>query len=580
MVYSASDLHEVGLDDFKVFLTHTWNFLGLPDPTPVQLDIADYLQYGPRRLMVEAFRGVGKSWISGAFALWCFLQNIQIKIMVASANQNRADQFSIFCKQLINEMPLLAHMRPGPDEKRTSNIAFDIRGVTPSQSPSMKSVGITGQLTGSRADFIIADDIEVLKNSYTHTMRERISELVKEFGDVLKPHGRILYLGTPQVEDSLYNRLPARGYKIRVWPSEVPRHIERYKNRLAPKIMEMINDAVPVGTPSDPRRFGKPQLDERRAEHGKSGYALQYMLDTSPSDIERHPLKLHDLIITDLDRDMAHAKYMWSNDRPHCDEELAAGGFDGDYYFRPSWKSEEVQKYNGTVMAIDPSGAGTDETGYAIVRLLAGQLFLVDVGGYQSGHSLETLEALAEHAARHGAHQVVIEENFGGGTFGQLLRPILAKAFKEERIRRQAAGILDPDEPEGCDIEEVHHTGQKELRILDACEGVVQTHRVIVDRAVIERDLETQDRSPMYSFVYQFTRMTRDRGALAHEDRLEAFSMAVKHWADMLSTDVDKSLEQHKEDLLDAELERFKENCQHVGEPHVPKQLTWTPSRN
>jgi hypothetical protein len=579
-VYTLEELHEVGLDDFKVFLTHTWNFLGLPDPTPVQLDIADYLQYGPRRLMVEAFRGVGKSWISAAFCLWNFLLDAELKIMVTSANQNRADQFSIFCKQLIDEMPLLAFMRPGPDEKRTSNIAFDIRGVQPDQSPSVKSVGITGQLTGSRADIIIADDVEVLKNSYTHTMRERISELVKEFGDVLKPDGRIVYLGTPQVEDSLYNRLPARGYEIRVWPSEVPKHIERYKGRLAPMIMDKVNRAVPSGTPTDPRRFDYPELKERMAEHGKSGYALQYMLDTSPSDIERHPLKLHDLIITDLDREVTHSKLMWSNDKPHCLEDLAAMGFDGDYYFGPSWKSDIVQPYNGTVMAIDPSGEGKDETGYAIVRLLAGQLFLVDVGGYQSGHSLETLEALAEHAVRHGAHQIIIEQNFGMGTFGQLLRPILNKAFLKERARRKAAGILRDDEPEGCDIEEVHHTGQKELRILDACEGVVQTHRVVVDRSVIERDLETADRTPQYSFVYQFTRMTRDRGALAHEDRLEAFSMAVKYWAELLDTDADKALEDHKEELLDAELERFRENCQHVGEPHVPKQLTWTPSRN
>jgi hypothetical protein len=52
------------LQDFRVFLTMVWRHLNLPDPTPVQLDIAHWLQHGPRRKIIEAFRGVGKSWIT------------------------------------------------------------------------------------------------------------------------------------------------------------------------------------------------------------------------------------------------------------------------------------------------------------------------------------------------------------------------------------------------------------------------------------------------------------------------------------------------------------------------------------
>jgi hypothetical protein len=328
-------------------------------------------------------------------------------------------------------------------------------------------------------------------------MRERISELVKEFGDVLKPNGRIVYLGTPQVEDSLYNRLPARGYEIRVWPAEIPKNLDTYKGRLAPYIWEMIDKGKAVHSPTDPRRFDEPELQERRYEHGLSGYALQYMLDTSPADIERHPLKLHDLMIEGLDRDVAHSKYMWSNDQVDAAQDLQAGGFDGDYYYKSGWKSEEVQPYSGTVMAVDPSGSGKDETGYAIIKYLNGQLFLLDVGGYVSGHSEETLEAIAEHAAKHDCHSVIVEKNFGGGMFGQLFKPILARRMA---VKYKAEHKTRPEMPEGCHIEEVHHTGQKELRILDGLEGVVQTHRLIVDRRVIESDLEVQDRDPLYSF--------------------------------------------------------------------------------
>jgi hypothetical protein len=76
-----------GLTDFRVFLCQVWDFLGLPTPTKVQLDIAWYLQHGPRRKIVEAFRGVGKSYITVAFVLWTLLLNPQAKILVVSAGE-------------------------------------------------------------------------------------------------------------------------------------------------------------------------------------------------------------------------------------------------------------------------------------------------------------------------------------------------------------------------------------------------------------------------------------------------------------------------------------------------------------
>jgi hypothetical protein len=92
--------------------------------------------------------------------------------MVVSASQALADNFSIFCKSLIDDMELLQFLARGSTQ-RTSNIMFDVGPATPDPSPSVKSVGLTGQLTGSRADVIIADDIEIPKNSYTHVLRER-----------------------------------------------------------------------------------------------------------------------------------------------------------------------------------------------------------------------------------------------------------------------------------------------------------------------------------------------------------------------------------------------------------------------
>ena len=46
-------------DDFKLFLQALWTQLDLPNPTRAQYAIADYLQHGPKRLQIQAFRGVG-----------------------------------------------------------------------------------------------------------------------------------------------------------------------------------------------------------------------------------------------------------------------------------------------------------------------------------------------------------------------------------------------------------------------------------------------------------------------------------------------------------------------------------------
>lgn len=502
------------------------------------------LQHAPRRFVIEAFRGVGKSWILVAFVLWHLFLDPQKNVMVVSASQGLADNFSTFCKQLIEGMPLLQHMKPRLGQ-RDSNIQFDVGPARSSKDPSVKSVGITGQLTGSRADIIVADDIEVPKNSQTFVLRERLAELVKEFDAVLKPGGRIIYLGTPQVEDSLYNRLPERGYTIRIWPSEVPKKATIYGGRLAPFVQKRVDAGWAPGTPVDAARFNEEDLAERRASYGRSGYALQFMLDTSLTDIDKHPLKLKDLIIHDIDPEMGHVKVVWSGDREQTLQDLQAGGIGDDRYQRALFKSVEMAKYTGTVMAIDPSGKGKDETAYAIVRFLYGQLYLVDVGGFRDGFSERTLGALAAAALRHGVNYVIAEENYGGGMFTQLLKPVLAQL---------KAGAID-EEWKGWS------TGQKELRILDTLEPLVQSHRLVVARSVIERDLEVQQETPQYSFVHQFTRLSRDKGALQNDDRIEAVSMACSYWTERMARDTDVAHKAHQQELKLKALRRFMEGA-------------------
>ncbi len=540
------------LSDFRNFLYVVWKHLNLPDPTPVQYDIAMYLQHGPTRSMIEAFRGVGKSWVTSAYVCWLLLNDPQLNILVVSASKDRADAFSTFTKRLISELPILSHLQARPGQ-RDSNIAFDVGPARASHAPSVKSVGITGQITGSRANVIIADDIETPNNSMTITARDQLSERVKEFDAVLKPEGfrRIIYLGTPQTEQSLYNQLPERGYEVRVWPARIPVDVERYKGQLAPYVYGMIEKGDKPGTPVDPKRFNDLDLLEREASYGRSGFALQFMLDTSLSDADRYPLRLADLIFMHLDPRMAPAKLVWCNDPDKMIKDLPNVGLAGDRMYRPMWVSNEMTEYTGSVMAIDPSGRGKDQTGYAVVKILHGNLFVTDIGGFEDGFSEATLKSLALVAARNKVNHVIVEENFGGGMFAQLFTPVLARVHPTT-------------------IEEVRHSIQKEKRMADVLEPVMNQHRLVFDTKLVTLDAR-EDQDPRYSLFYQMTRLTRDKGALRNDDKLDALSMAVQYWVDHMSRDTDRAAEDHKEALLEKELESFKDTV--FGRP--PSSTLW-----
>jgi len=551
------------LTDFRNFLYMVWKHLNLPQPTPIQYDIAEYLQNGPRREVIEAFRGVGKSYITSAFVVHQLLLDPEIKVLVVSASKNRSDDFSTFTQRLINDMPVLQHLRPR-DEQRNSKISFDVGPAGPSHSPSVKSVGITGQLSGSRADIIVADDIEIPNNSATQMMREKLAEAVKEFDAVLKPDGRIIYLGTPQTEMSLYEELPSRGYDARIWPARYPSEAvrSRYSGRLAPLVTDLLDRDTEAltGLPTDPLRFTDEDLLERELSYGRSGFSLQFMLDTSLSDGDRYPLKLSDLIVMPLDNDKAPEKIIWGRNPQYEIKELPNLGLAGDKYYGPSDTVGSYLDYTGSVMAVDPSGRGADETAYAVVKMLSGQLFVTDAGGVKGGYSSEALQALAVVAKRNKVNEIIVESNFGDGMFTELFKPVLYKVHD-------------------VTINEVRHSKQKEHRIIDTLEPVMNQHRLVFDPKVIERDWQSvqgysQEKAPKYCLAYQMTRITNLRGALAHDDRLDALSMAVSYWTEQMAASADKAMFDRKEELLMDTLERFSTGSL-LKKQQAPETTQW-----
>jgi hypothetical protein len=514
--------------DFRVFLCHVWRHVIGKDPSPLQYEYAWHLQHGGPKLFLAAYRGFGKSFIAVAYAVWVWYWNPNKKVLLVSASQGFSKDLSTFAFQIIRSVPGLAFL-DCEGRERHSKISFDVRPAVADKQPSCAALGITGQLTGNRADVIIADDVEVPNNSDTQAAREKLGLAVQEFAAIIKPRGQIVYLGTPQNESSIYTLLPERGYKVVLWPIVYPdeRLVEVQRHQLAPSILEGLENDADPGDPTDPTRFDELSIAERRGEYGLTGFALQFQLNTSLANVDRYPLKLKDLVMVDCSGPTGPESLQWTGAPQEELRHLEAKGLDKDRFFGPLLPDKvRYSPWQGVCMFIDPSGTGKDETAYAIVKHLNGNLFVAEATGLHGGYTDPVMVAIAEAAKRHGVNRIVAESNFGNGMFARLLQPHLQRIYP-------------------CAVEDEGATGQKELRILDTLEPVVQQHRLCVDPTVFERDGHRDGTLPVlearrYTLAYQFTRITREKGSLAHDDRVDALAGAVALWVEAMAKNVDQ----------------------------------------
>ena len=536
-------------DDFKLFLQALWSELDLPNPTRAQYAIADYLQHGPKRLQIQAFRGVGKSWITGAFVLWTLFNNPEKKIMIISASKERADNMSIFLQKLIIETPWLTHLRPKSDDARWSRISFDVN-CSPHQAPSVKSVGITGQLTGSRADLMILDDIEVPGNSMTELMREKLLQLCTEAESILTPKddSRIMFLGTPQTVFTVYRKLAERNYRPFVWPARYPRKTSNYEGLLAPQLQEDIDRGVEPWDVTDDR-FDHEDLIEREAAMGRSNFLLQFMLDTSLSDAEKFPLKMADLIVTSVNPTKCPESIVWCSDPQNVIKDAPTVGLPGDYFYSPMQLQGEWLPYAETICSVDPSGRGSDETTAAYISQRNGFLYLHEMRAYKDGYSDNTLLDILKGCRKYKASTLLIESNFGDGIVGELFK---------KHIQNLTMNI---------GIEETRANVRKEDRIIDALEPILNQHRLVVDRSVIDWDYksnpdEAPERRLLYMLFYQMSRMCREKGAVRHDDRIDCLAQGVKYFTDAFGISAQEEIKARKREEWNQMLEAFLEDPQ------------------
>lgn len=535
--------HYARFDDFYNDVSN--EVLGF-ETTEIQADIAQFLETGPLYRMIQAQRGQAKTTITACYAVWRLIHNPKTRILIISAGDNVATQIAYWIIQIIQNMPELTCLRPDTGAGDRSSVkAFDVHHSLKGfdKSPSVACLGITANMQGYRADVIIADDIESKKNSQTATQREKLNDLTKDFTSICS-NGDIIYLGTPQNSDSVYNSLPSRGFLVRIWPGRYPtaEELPNYKDFLAPIILERIlqdpslqSGGGPTGCRGqavDPVLLGEDKLTAKEIDQGKAYFQLQHMLDTKLMDADRYPLKSRDLIFMHVAPERTSLQINWGR---YGDRRLyPPQGFPlQEEFYQGSPDGEEYGFYTGTVMYVDPAGGGKngDELAYAVVKFLAGRLYAPDIGGIPGGYTEDRLKSLTDVALKNRPKVILIEKNFGNGAFQQLWTPSLNKALTEVGHK--------------CGIEEVWESGQKELRIIDILEPIISSNRLILDPALIEADWASVQKYPVekratYSLFFQLARLTRDKGSLIHDDRIDALAGACRYWVEALSLDADK----------------------------------------
>jgi hypothetical protein len=191
-----------------------WNRRQGQTTPKLHLEIAEWLgrrwQDGDRRLLLMVFRSAGKSTLVGIFCAWLLLHDPDLRILVLSAEHDLARKMVRNVKRIIERHPLTRPLVP----KRADQWAagqFTVRRSRTQRDPSLLARGIGANITGSRADVLICDDVEVPNTCNTLAKREELRARLGEISYVLMPGGLQLYVGTPHTQESIYAEVPPTG---------------------------------------------------------------------------------------------------------------------------------------------------------------------------------------------------------------------------------------------------------------------------------------------------------------------------------------------------------------------------------
>jgi hypothetical protein len=576
--------------DFRNFMHKTWMTVFDNAPSDLLYEFGHRLQYGPRKDILMGFRGMAKSYTVVDYAMWRLYCDPTEIVLTVSGSGDGAKGNAQLAWGWLQTFDWLAHMRPkGID--RSSTLAFDVAGSRHEKCESFAALSLFGQLTGRRSSLIIPDDIETPNTSSTEGDRTEMRRRAAEMGGaLLKPGGQVKMLGTPQHEQTIYIEYARdKGYGMRIWPVTYPiidelnpkrDELHRYGMWLAPSVLKAVtaNPSL-AGCLVDDSRFSVEDLFERKLEYGSVEYDRQFRLFLDAGAGDERPLKLRDIPVIEIAVPQPHAippiplkvpaQIVW--DGPLAankwgDIEVDSLSGDGAVYAPQSvahWTLPEQK-----VCVIDPSGMGLDETAWEIQAGLYGRVYVCKQDARLEGFTEETMKAIALDCALYGVNKVVIEKNYGGGMFGELLRPHLIA------INKPVGGVKPYPHWEGCEIEELLAGNvQKEVRILDTLTPFVTGHRLVIAAEVLRKDFPVEytnvevSKRRYYRLTYQLTRLSKQRGSVAHDDRVDVMASGVATFMGTLRRQVAEAAQAAKDKYLEEETDKLIASRRKLGLP-------------
>ena len=204
--------HDITEADFKLFIV-LWNQMQQQTTPQIHINMANWLERawktGKKHLLLQAFRSSGKSTIAGLFCAWLLYRHSDLRILVIAADEILAGKMVRNVKRIIERHPLTQKMKPNNADQWASD-RFTIRRNMELRDPSMLARGITSNITGSRADIIICDDVEVPNTCDSAEKREDLRERLSELSFVLVPDGTQFYIGTPHNYFTIYADQPRK----------------------------------------------------------------------------------------------------------------------------------------------------------------------------------------------------------------------------------------------------------------------------------------------------------------------------------------------------------------------------------
>lgn len=558
VVHSAHLERDPLKKSFKNFLWKAWNSLGLPRPTGLQYDMADWLHLGPDLSVTMAFRGAAKSYTTVGYCLWDLYCDPDEIVLTVSATSGFAGLNAQFAFQMLLNFDWLAHMIPRTDQRRSA-LAFDVAGARPKKFESFKADSLFGQITGRRATLIVPDDVETPQTSDTDGKRTLLRARYGELGGaILLPDGKIKTLGTAQNEQSLYPELVTdKGYGIRMWPILYPdtEQQKKYGSWLAPSIVEALSrNPHLAGTSTEPSRFDEADIAARELAWGRTEFDRQFRLFLDAGISQASPLKLRDFMVIEWAPPsegkplLLPPEMRWGPAPERIIKDLDYDSLSGDHFYYPllSSKPEEWRPAEYVKMYVDPAGGGSDETTWTVEASLNALGFLCHQGKSLDGYSDGVLTQIAKDAKLWGVQYIKVESNFGQGMFGALLRPKLAE-------------VNHP-----CNIEEDRKgTVSKEQRIVATLEPALTGHRLVLNLAVLREDYTVSyqgiedTKRRFYRLTYQLTRLTKTKGCLAHDDRVDCYASSVQELIDLLKQRTEDARKNDREAALQEEIQRI-----------------------